>query len=199
MIGRITRLMTVTALFVAAAFAPAAQAAEGASLQYKIKAGFLYNFTRFVEWPEEAFADDHSPICLCILGKDPFGDTLDAIQARTAQGRRVVINRSQKIEDLPKCHILFISKSEGKNVEKILAQVKGWNVLTVGDMEGFAKRGGIINFIMVEGRVRFEINTDASDRAGLKIRSKLLKLADIVSEEHRTASTKGGEIDAQIP
>jgi hypothetical protein len=97
--------------------------------------------------------------------------------------RKLEIRRVDRIEDLQRCHILFISESEKENLSQIFVKVSDWPVLTVSDMEGFAKRGGIINFITVEKKIHFEINVDVAERSGLRISSKLLRLAKIVTDE----------------
>jgi hypothetical protein len=157
------------------------------SREYSVKGAFLYNFAKFVSWPEEAFRDDQMHITLCILGKDPFGDALAAVEGKTVKHRKVVIKHCETLDDLDKCHILFISRPEKQNLSEILAKVKNWNTLTVSDMEGFAQSGGVINFVTVEQKIRFEINVDAAEGAGLKISSKLLRLAKTVRGEGRGA------------
>jgi hypothetical protein len=126
-------------------------------------------------------------ITLCILGEDPFGDALASVEGKTVKDRKVVIKHCETLDDLDKCHILFISRPEEQNLSEILAKVKDWNTLTVSDMEGFAQRGGIISFITVEKKIRFEINLDAAERTRLKISSKLLRLAKIVEDKKNGA------------
>ncbi|NOZ67719.1 MAG: YfiR family protein [Deferribacteres bacterium] len=150
--------------------------------EYLIKAGFLYNFAKFVEWPDDAFADKSIPLNLCILGRDPFGPALRSVEGETFMGRKLVVRRFSRLREIDNCHILFISSSEKKRLPAILARMKGKQILSVADMEGFARRGGIINLIKVKDRIRFEINVDAARRAGLKISSKLLNLATIIRE-----------------
>ncbi len=154
--------------------------------EYLIKAGFLYNFAKFVEWPDDAFADSSVPLTLCIIGKDPFGASLRSVEGETFMGRKLLIRRFSRLRDMDNCHILFISSSERKRLPAILARMKGKQILSVADMKGFARRGGIINLIKVQDRIRFEINVDAARRAGLKISSKLLNLATIVKEDRRS-------------
>jgi hypothetical protein len=162
-------------------------AEPSSSREYSVKGAFLYNFAKFVSWPEEAFRDDQMHITLCILGKDPFGDALASVEGKTVKDRKVVIKHCETLDDLDKCHILFISRPEEQNLSEILAKVKNWNILTVSDMEAFAQSGGVINFVTVEKKIRFEINVDAAERAGLKISSKLLRLAKIVKDKETAA------------
>ncbi|HDH06417.1 MAG TPA: YfiR family protein [Nitrospirae bacterium] len=161
-------------------------AEKTASREYLIKAGFLYNFAKFVEWPEDAFPDTSVPLTLCILGEDPFGDSLKSIEGKTFMGRELAIRRYSRVRDTDKCHILFISPSEKKHLPEILDRIKDKQVLSVADMEGFAEQGGIINFVRIEDRIRLEINIDAARRAGLKISSKLLNLSIIIREGGET-------------
>jgi hypothetical protein len=150
------------------------------SPEYLIKAAFLFNFTKFVEWPADAFKDDLSPINFCILGADPFGSALDTLKDKTIKGRPFKIKRVNRVDDNEACHILFISASEKGNLKQILHAIRNSNTLTIGEIEGFARMGGIINFIVVNKKVHFEINPVAAERSGLKISSQLLKLAKIV-------------------
>jgi hypothetical protein len=153
--------------------------------EYQIKAGFLYNFAKFIEWPAQAFPDAHAPITIGILGQDPFGDILDqAIKGQVINGRKLAIRRLKGIGDLKACHILFISSSEKKHLTHILEGLKASSVLTVGEIDGFTQRGGIIKFTVAESQVRLEINVDLAQQAGLKISAKLLALAKIVRNEH---------------
>ena len=159
-----------------------ADAEENPSREYMIKAAFLYNFAKFVEWPSNAFTDKKAPVRLCVLGEDPFGIALDSIEGKTIHGRKLTIERLNSTKDITICHILFISETEKKQLVNVFDHVKDSSVLTIGDTENFAGLGGIINFTMVKKKIRFRINLAAADRAGLKISSKLLKLADIIEE-----------------
>ncbi len=153
--------------------------------EYEVKAAFLYNFAKFTEWPSRAFGGDDAPIVIGVLGKDPFGVTLDqTIRGKTVRGRRLEIVRFGHVEDdLKRCHILFIGPSETGRLEGIFESLEGSSVLTVGEGDGFCQRGGVINFVLRQNRVRFEISVDAAERSGLSISSKLLKLAKIVRVE----------------
>jgi hypothetical protein len=153
-----------------------AQAAD----EYHVKALFLYNFAKFVDWPSNMQAD---PICVGVLGDDPFGELLDqTVAGKTVNGRSFVIKRLKRSEDAKACHIVFVSGSEKKRVRPILDGLKNCGVLTVGEIQGFAADGGVINFEIVDSKVRFEVNIDAAERTGLKLSSKLLSLAKIVRD-----------------
>lgn len=153
------------------------------SPEYLIKAAFLFNFAKFVEWPADSFKDDFSPINLCILGTDPFGSALDTIKGKTVKGRPLKIRWTNQVNDIEGCHILFISASEKENLKEILYGLRRSNTLTVSEINGFAQMGGMINFIIVDQKVRFEINLDVAQRSRLKMSAQLLKLARIVNPE----------------
>ncbi|HEY4563473.1 MAG TPA: YfiR family protein [Thermoanaerobaculia bacterium] len=154
---------------------PALLGAQTAS-EYDIKAAFLYNFTKFVDWPPDAFPDPSS-LKVCVLGENPFGTSLQTIAGELVGNRKLTVMRTDSLARPAGCQVLFISRSERERVPQILAAVKGSPVLTVGDTKGFVDEGVIINFVLEGSKVRFEINTDSADRAGLKISSKLLQLA----------------------
>jgi hypothetical protein len=158
-----------------------AQGQPAASGEYLVKAAFLYNFAKFVDWPPSAFKNDSAPLTLCILGRDPFGEALDSIRDKTVKGRPLSIRRISRVEDAGECHILFISPSEKGDLKQVLNALKNAAVLTVSEIEGFGNSGGMINFVMAEKKVQFEINPDAAHRGGLRISSQLLKLARIVT------------------
>ena len=149
----------------------------------QIKAGFLFNFTRFVDWPAEAFPAVDSPIVLGIVGEDSFGDLLtQAAAGKTVNGRTVLVQRFKEEQNFRACNILFISASEDKLMARIFERLKGSSVLTVGETSGFAQSGGIINFVVEDNRVRLEINLDAAARAGVKISAKVIGVARIVTD-----------------
>lgn len=187
---------------------PEALADSAPSQEYQIKAAFLYNFIKFVEWPEEKVADGNEPITIGIIGKDPFGNAIEPLKDKQAKGRKVVIKRFKGFEELKKssakdkaelqriinairkCHVLFICCTEKQSHRDIINSVKSYSILTVGEKEGILETGGIINFLMEENKVRFEINLAAAKRVKLKIRSNLLRLAKRVVEEKSQGGTK---------
>jgi YfiR/HmsC-like len=149
--------------------------------EYKLKAAMLYNLTHFVEWPGSAYPDRKAPIFLCILGQDPFASSLaSTIPKETDNGRAMLIRHLQSDKETGGCHILYISSSERKTAARIFSTLNGSGILTVGEMTQFAAHGGMIQFALEDQRVRFDINLDAASRAGLKISSKLLAIAQIV-------------------
>ncbi len=151
--------------------------------EYQVKAAFLFNFAKFVEWPAGARAGQGF-LFVCVLGRDPFGPVLEElIQGKRVNGRPLRAKRISRPEEVPSCHMLFISGSEGGRLEEILSLAREASVLTVSDVDRFVQRGGVINFLKGDKKIRFEINPDAAARAGLKISSKLLQLATVVRDE----------------
>jgi hypothetical protein len=147
--------------------------------EYQIKAAFIYNFARFVDWPTQAFADSTSPMTIGVLGKNVFGDNLQqAISGKMIKGHPLQFRQFDSISDATNCQVLFISSSEKSHFSKILARLQGACVLTVSeDTDSFIGDGGMINLVIVDDKVRFAINNDAAKKAGLSISSKLLSLA----------------------
>jgi len=159
-------------------------AAEPNSLEYKVKAAFLYNFARFVEWPAEKFPQPASPIIIGVVGEDPFGNILDeTVKGKTINGRAVVVRRFAPGDDLSECHLLFISRSLQDSLDSILARLKSKSVLTVGETGQFAHRGGMIDLLIVDDCVKCEINLDTTEQAGLKVSSKLSSVARVIKSE----------------
>lgn len=165
--------------------------------EYQVKAAFLYNFIMFIDWPQAKMPEDNSPVIIGIIGKDPFKDAFDPVKDKLAKGKKVIVKRFSGLEELKKdpaemnrqidavrnCHLLFICSSEKKSAKEIIDLIKGNNILTVGDMDKFLEsEGGMINFVLEDKKVRFEVNLDAAKQADLKIRSQLLRLAVKVIE-----------------
>ena len=149
--------------------------------EYELKAAILFNLTKFVEWPDSAYSGVQAPTNLCILGRDPFGDSLASMGPKqAASGRSLLIRRLPQERDIRDCHVLYVSSSERKTLPEIFANLKGSSVLTVGEMTQFAVRGGMIQFGLQDKQVRFDINLDAASRVGLRISSRLLVLARVV-------------------
>lgn len=152
--------------------------------EYQVKAAFVYNFAKFVEWPPEEFKTPKDPILVCVLGHNPFGTSLeDVIRGKTIEGRGFAFRQVANVEQADACQILFVSSEDGKRFRALARSLKTAGILTVGEMQGFAADGGIINFKLDGDRVRFEINVDAAEHAQLHISSKLLNLAQIVKTE----------------
>ena len=163
--------------------------------EYQIKAAFLYNFLKFVEWPKAKIGESNEPIIVSTIGQDVFQDAFDSIKNKTLEGRKIAIKKFEGIEELQKAdskkkysqhpqietirksHLLFVCPSEKKYIADILKSVKGHKILTVADTQSFLEAGGIINLMMEEKKVRFEINMVSAKEADIQIRSQLLRLA----------------------
>jgi hypothetical protein len=149
--------------------------------EYEIKAAFLYNFVKFVEWPNEVLPET-SDITVCVLGGEPSVEPLESINGKTVRGRRLSVRRIRAITNVESCHVLFISSSEEGRLPQVMQNLHGSSVLTVGEMERFIASGGIINFVVERNKVRFEINPTSAERARLKLSSQLLSLARVVRQ-----------------
>jgi len=153
----------------------------GEATEYEVKAAFLYHFAQLVEWPNPLASD--RPFVVALVGADPFGPVLDdVIGAQQVRGRTVRIERYRSVEALPASpQILFVGMSDGSELQRVLDAVARTPVLTIGELDRFAERGGMIGFRLTRaGRVTFDINRTAAERVGLKLSSQLLKLARIV-------------------
>lgn len=180
----------VLAALLSLACGPVDCAQTGSPGEYQLKAAFLFNFAKFIDWPAGSFATPQSPFTICILGVDPFGRAMDDVwQGKSVGDRSAAVERSKNLADARRCEIVFISSSEKRRVPEILDGLRGSNALVVGETEGFAADGGAIQFTIVEDHVRFLINTDAAERAGLKVSSKLLSLARVVHDAARGAGS----------
>lgn len=156
--------------------------AQGPS-EYQVKAAFLYNFVKFIEWPAGDPEGGPASLKMCVIGDDPFDNALDAVvRGKSFNGRQFQVRRVADILEARSCTVLFISASERARVRPILEGLRGTSILTVGDTPGYAKQGCMIDFLMEDNKVRFEINAGAARTANLRISSKLLSLAKIVWE-----------------
>lgn len=161
---------------------PARPAAAAEAHEYREESVFIYYFTQFVSWPATAFADAKAPFVIGILGRDPFGAYLEgAVRDQRADGRQIEIRRFSKVEEVKLCHILYVSRSQEADLGHVLWALGKRSVLTVSDIDGFSRAGGMIRFLTEDNKVRFRINVDAAESAGLVISSKLLRPSDIIS------------------
>jgi len=159
------------------AFGAGRAAAQSAS-EYDVKAAFLFNFARFVEWPADSLPKGNVPLRLCVFGKDPFGETLEQVtRNKQVMGRWISIRRVRNIPDLSVCHMIYVGASEDNQLPKVLEAGQAVNALVISDTPKFAERGGMINFVVEGNRVRFEANLDVLAQSKLKISSQLLNLA----------------------
>jgi hypothetical protein len=189
-----TAIAVAAWLFLWAAAQPA-RADDITSREYHVKAAFVYNFLKFVDWPKAKMGDSNEPIVISIIGDDVFQDAFDVLEQKTVDGREVTVKHFKGLERLEKAgqkdpsglhpeivairksHLLFVCPSEKQRKAEILKSVEGHNILTVADTEGFLEAGGIINLLMEDEKVRFEVNLTTAKQADLQIRSKLLRLA----------------------
>lgn len=148
-----------------------------------VKAAYVYNFTKFIDWvAEDGVTDRAATVVVCVLGSDPVGSALDEIAALESKGRPILVHHVRPGESIPACHILYIGISETQRLAAVLAQVGPVGVLTVSDIPRFAEQGGMIGFTLDRGRVRVVINAQRVRGAGLRISSKLLEVATVVTE-----------------
>ena len=146
--------------------------------EYEVKATYLYNFARFVQWPSSSAAAKSDSFAICVLGEDPFGRALDTIVAgESIDGKAALAKRVSKPQDAVSCRVLYISSSEDSRLKEVLAALDKSGVLTVSDIPQFSRRGGMIQFVLDGNSVRFEVNLTAAESAGLTLSSELLKVA----------------------
>jgi hypothetical protein len=177
-INRARRLALVGAFLGALAGAPEVRAADEA---YAIKAGFLYNFAQFIEWPAEAFAGKNGPLVLALYGENPFGADIFLLTRKQVRGRPIQVRVLAPGAPVPAdCHMLFVPASQRDQAEGLIAALRGRPVVLVGEERDFARRGGLLNFFIRGQRVGFEVNIQAARSNRLEVSSRLLKLAHIV-------------------
>lgn len=152
--------------------------------EYEVKAAYLYNFGNFVGWPAKSAESMDDSFEICVLGQDPFGPTLDAtVTGEKIRSRKVVARRISRSQEAINCRVVFISSSEESKLKEIVSSLDKMSVLTVSDMPDFARRGGMVQFVLEQNRVRFEINLTSAEHAGLTMSSQLLKLATRVRKD----------------
>jgi len=173
---RQTALASLIALAVMGACA--VRSAADASLEYRVKAAFLYNFAKFVTWPAQVFPAPDAPLVFCLAGDDPFEELLDVTtKDRKVEGRPILVRRLPADAQLAGCHLVFSSETDGARVAHVLQRAAGAGALTVGEAQDFLPQGGMIRLLVEEGKVRFDISTRSAEQAGLRVSSQLLKLA----------------------
>jgi hypothetical protein len=164
---------------------PAIRAQAETTSEYQLKAAFLFNFVKFVDWPADAFRKD-APIRICLIGNDPFGISLDHIvQDKSINDRQLVVFRSIRSEDVVGCHLVFLASSDAGRFPVVFEKLKASSTLIVGESQNFALAGGTIQFFLEDNKVRFYINIDAAERAHLKVSSKLLALAKVIHDDRQ--------------
>jgi len=148
--------------------------------EYLLKSAFLYNFAKFVEWPDSTFATSSTPLIICVLGNDPFGSSLDAIADKTIKGRPLAIKRLRSIDGVRDCQMLYVSPNQLAQTMEIVRTLQKAPVLTVCDVEACAEEGVMLNMRMVENQVQLDMNLEAVQRTPLKVSSQLIRLTRIV-------------------
>jgi hypothetical protein len=150
------------------------------AVEYQLKAVFLFNFTKFVEWPADAFNSDQEPFVIGVLGGNPFGSYLEDVGAgEKVNGHPLVIKYFKTLDEVKSCHILFVNKAGITNLSDLLSAIKGRSILTVSDASDFLRSGGMVRFyINSNNKVQLQMNQDAAKTARLQISSKLLRLTD---------------------
>jgi hypothetical protein len=176
--------LAVLLVVVAFGFGPV-QAQPPAVPEYDVKAAFVYNFAKFAEWPEAAFRDPQTPLSVCIIGRGPAERSFEAIRDKQIKRRDVIVLANDEIRSVRACHILFLAGTDRRRTVQILESLKGAPVLTIGETSEFSEQDGVITFLSVDNKVRFEINQNAAKRAGLAISSQLLRMADKIKGQER--------------
>lgn len=175
---------TMVALIASCLSVSASVQAADSRIEHRIKAAFLFNFARFIEWPVAKLSNDDSPFQICVYGDDSFGAVLDeTISGKTVGEHPLSVVKTVNVSDLRACEIVYISSSESGRFASVINDLKGANTLLVNDHPDFIKQGGMIRFVVVDRKLRFEVNPEAAKREQLKISSKLLRVAKIVSGE----------------
>jgi hypothetical protein len=151
-------------------------------LEYDVKAALLYRCLELVQWPGNVSASEPPTLTVGILGKNPFGESLDCLRGKTIGGRKLVVTKLSRVSHASRCHLLFISASETKRTAKILDSLAPLPVLTIGEIPGFTEQGGIINLLLEGKNIRLEINQAAAEKVHLQIDPKLIKLASLMAE-----------------
>jgi hypothetical protein len=172
-VGRKLTFFFSTKIVVLALLLCTHSAFAAATVEYKIKAAYLYNFTKFITWPER----QSETFNLCILGKDPFGSLIESIESREALGLPIKLVRMRRYDASKKCHLLFLGSATRKDTRELIASS---GILTVSEKQHFAKYGGMIGFVIKEGKVKLQINLAKLKESGLEISAKLLEIVEII-------------------
>lgn len=173
-----TRFGATLMLLLSLLLASSSSAQPAQPSEYQVKAAFIFNFAKFIEWPAATFANEKSPLYIGVLGDNPFGADLERfIRDKTINDHPLTMRECPTLEEAKKCHILFISASEKKRLPEIFKTLQGANVLTVSETDGFTEMGGMVNFVSEGNKIRFQINDGSAKSAGLKVSAKLLSLA----------------------
>ena len=153
--------------------------------EYRVKAGFIYNFAKFIEWPKEDAGQDPNFLLICIVPDTPETDVFLSLRNKSIGNKKIKVEKYNNVRDkgIEKCQILFLDSKDEVFIRESLLIVKYWSILTIGHIQGFTQAGGIINFFTEEDRLRFEVNLDAAKRARIKLGSQILMSAEIIKEK----------------
>jgi preprotein translocase subunit Sec61beta len=154
--------------------------ADAPTREYQVKAAFIYNFTAFVQWPDSAFVSKDSPFVIATVGSDPFNGALEqALAGKSVAGHSIVVQHFSSADSMSPCQLLFVPASEDSSLNDLFAKLNGLPILTVGESDVFSPAGGAIRFFVEDKKMRFEIDPDSINSAGLKVSAKLMQLARI--------------------
>lgn len=170
------KLLTLSLLF-AACLAPLELLwAQSAAPEYQLKAAYIYNFVKFTEWPASALSAG-TTLNVCPIGRDTMGDALNSLEGKSAQNHTVRVVRGLQTDNLRGCHVVFVATSDKKELSEISRAAEADSILTISDQDGFLENSGMIFLVTTDKRIQFDVNIEASQNAGLKISSHVLKLA----------------------
>lgn len=176
-------ILLLTLSLTLSALPPVAIAQRAANLD-SVKAAFTKSFTNFVVWPESTFKNNQSPFLICVLGNETVTSMLkNSVKNTTIKGRKIIVENHDNLDSLPECQLLFIDKKTNIDPKDLINKLMDKPVLTFSDNENFTKDGGIIRIYLKNSRPKLEINVDAVERSGLRVRSDLLSLAEIVHDK----------------
>jgi len=184
-LARLLRTLANALLMAMVVAIPAGAARADTAREYGVKAAYLFNFAKFVTWPDTSFPAAQDPIRICVLGRDDFGGTLDAVvKGKTVRGRKLEVQKLRGAGDddplARSCHILFISASEQGREAVIFAAIEDRSIVTVGEVEGFATKGGMFNYVARGTKVKFQLNRSVAEARGVGVSARLIKLAELV-------------------
>jgi len=181
------RLAGAAALALALAAGARAAAADAPTLEYQVKAAYVYNLAKFVDWPAQKFATPEAPLIIGVVGDDPFNGYLDQlVQNKTINGHPLEVRHFTLDADLKACHVLFVSRSRRNSLDSIFSATRAASVLTVSEIEKFARRGGDVSLLVEDESVKLEVNLRAAQAADLKISSKLLSIARVIKDDRNS-------------
>ncbi|HZR15714.1 MAG TPA: YfiR family protein [Verrucomicrobiae bacterium] len=178
-VGRQVMLLALAVLAGSGIFRCSAQ--TGTQHEYELKAGVLYHIIEYVEWPKGALSNNPPAIEIGLIGQIPFADAIEVLNGKTVQGRELIVKRISDPQAAARCQVLFVGASEKSRIPEIVAQINDRPILTVGEIEGFAEQGGMVNLIAGPNRIVMEINREVANKARLSMSSQLLKLAKVIT------------------